>query len=227
MTTYVLVHGAWYGGWCWREVARPLQEVGHEVLTPTLTGLGDRANLFTPEIGLRTHVDDIVDLLRRADLHDVVLVGHSYAGLVVREAADREPDRVARIVLVDAWAGGDGASMDSLAPDFFRNWIDSMTTDGAIAVPPATAVGVTEPADVAWLEARLTPQPRLTFSDATTLTGAVEAIPCRAVLCTPPGPMPFATLAADFGWKTVELESGHDAMTTAPAALAGILLEDA
>lgn len=227
MTTFVLVHGAWYGGWCWRDVAPPLRAAGHEVLTPTLTGLGERASEFREDIGLRTHVEDVVDLLRRADLRDVVLVGHSYAGLVVREAADREPERIARLTLVDAWAGRDGESIDSLAPEFFRNWVESITTDGAIPVPPASSVGVTEPDQVAWLESRLTPQPRRTFSEPTRLTGAVEAIPCRAVLCTPPGPMPFGELARGFGWKTVELESGHDAMTGAPAQLARILLDDA
>ncbi|WP_147258339.1 alpha/beta fold hydrolase [Pseudonocardia hierapolitana] len=227
MTTFVLVHGAWYGGWCWRDVAPPLRAAGHEVLTPTLTGLGERASEFREDIGLRTHVENVVDLLRRADLRDVVLVGHSYAGLVVREAADREPERIARLTLVDAWAGRDGESIDSLAPEFFRNWVESITTDGAIPVPPAPSVGVTEPDQVAWLESRLTPQPRRTFSEPTRLTGAVEAIPCRAVLCTPPGPMPFGELARGFGWKTVELESGHDAMTGAPAQLARILLDDA
>jgi pimeloyl-ACP methyl ester carboxylesterase len=225
MTTYVLVHGAWHGGWCWRRVAETLQEAGHEVFAPTLTGLGDRAHQFTVEIGLRTHVDDVVGLMRRENLRDVVLVGHSYAGLVVREAADAEPGRVARIVLVDAWAGRSGESMDSLAPDFFRKWIDSMTTDGVIAIPPARAVGVTAPDDVEWLESRLTPQPRRTFSDPTVLTGAVDHIPCRAVVCTP-GRIPFADWAADFGWRIMELASGHDAMITAPRELADVLMED-
>jgi pimeloyl-ACP methyl ester carboxylesterase len=227
MTTYVLVHGAWYGGWCWREVAETLRSAGHEVFTPTLTGLGERVDEFTAAIGLRTHVDDVVDLLRQEQLRDVVLVGHSYAGLVVREAADREPTRVARITLVDAWAGRDGESLESLAPDAFRNWVHSATSEGAIAVPSAAAVGVTDPRVAAELEPRLTPQPQRTFSEATSLTGAVEAIPCRAVVCTPPGPVPFAEFAAGFGWATAGIEAGHDVMTTAPAALAKVLLEDA
>jgi Predicted hydrolases or acyltransferases (alpha/beta hydrolase superfamily) len=227
MTTYVLVHGAWHGGWCWRHVSTRLREAGHEVFTPTLTGLGERAHLSTPEIGLRTHVDDVLGLLRYEDLRDVVLVGHSYAGLVVREAADRMPDRIARIIMADAWAGRDGESLDSRAPEFFRNWIDSMTVDGMISVAPAATVGVTEPDQVAWLEPRLTPHPRRTFSEPTRLSGAVDPIPCRAVLCTPTGPMPFPQLAKEFGWDIAELDVGHDAMVTAPKALAEILLEDA
>ncbi len=116
MTTYVLVHGAWHGGWCWRNVAARLREAGHDVHTPTLTGLGELAHLAGPEIGLRTHTDDLLGLLKYEDLRDIVLVGHSYAGLVVREAADRVPEHVARITVVDAWAARDGESLDDLAP---------------------------------------------------------------------------------------------------------------
>ncbi|WP_345611328.1 alpha/beta fold hydrolase [Pseudonocardia adelaidensis] len=227
MTTFVLVHGAWHGGWCWRDVVAPLRSAGHDVVVPTLLGLGERAGEFRPDIGLRDHVDDVVGALEGADLRDVVLVGHSYAGLVVREAADRVPERVAQLVLVDAWAGPDGASIDSLAPEYFRSWVDSVSDGGATPVPAARTAGVTDPQQVAWVEALMTPQPRRTFSDPTRLTGAVDAVPCRAVICTPPGRIPFGAWARGFGWPTVELESGHDAMITAPGALAGILLEDA
>lgn len=223
--TYVLVHGAWHGGWCWQPVARVLREAGHDVFTPTLTGLGERGHLLTSAVGLQTHVDDILGVLRYEDLRDVVLVGHSYAGLVVREVADRVPERVGRIVMIDAWAGRDGESLEDLAPEFFLQWLDSMTAEGVIPPHQAAMVGVTEPEQVAWLEPRLTPHPRRTFSDPTKLSGAVDAIPCRAVLCTPDGPMPFPQLAKDFGWQSTELPVGHDAMVTAPAALANILLE--
>lgn len=225
MATYVLVHGAWHGGWCWRDVAALLRAEGHHVLTPTLTGLGERAAELRPDIGLSTHVDDVVEVLRSGDLREVVLVGHSYSGLVVREAADREPTRIGRLVLVDGWVGPDGASMDGLAPEFFRNWVDAATTDGLIAVPAPATMGVTEPDQVAWLEERLTPQPRRTFADPTRLTGAVDAVPGRAVLCVPAAPIPFREWAHELGYATVELESGHNAMVTAPSALAGLLQE--
>jgi pimeloyl-ACP methyl ester carboxylesterase len=227
MATYVLVHGAWLGGWCWRDVAARLREAGHDVHTPALTGLGERAHLYTPEIGLRTHVDDIVSLLREEDLRDVVLVGHSYAGLVVREAADRVPERVTRLILVDAWAGRDGQSLDDLAPQNFHAVIASLTSDGTIAVPPPPLFGVTEPGQAAWLQSRATPQPRRTFSEPARLTGAVDAIPCRAVLCTPDGPMPFPSIAKEFGWDTAVLDAGHTVMITAPSELAALLLEPA
>ncbi|WP_331763720.1 alpha/beta hydrolase family protein [Streptomyces anthocyanicus] len=227
MTAYVLVHGAWHGGWCWRRTAELLRMAGHEVHTPTLTGLGERAHLVSPEIGLRTHVDDLLGVLTYEDLRDVVLVGHSYAGLVVREAADRMPERVSRITMVDAWAGKDGQSLEDLVPEFFRDWIESAAVDGLIPPAPAATVGVTEPSQVAWLETRLTPHPRQTFSEPTQLSGAVDAINCRAVLCSPDSPMPFPQLAETFGWKSTVLHVGHDAMVTAPQALAENLLQDA
>lgn len=227
MTTYVLVHGAWHGGWCWRRTAESLRAAGHEVHTPTLTGLGERAHLLDAGIGLRTHVDDLLGVLRYEDLRDVVLVGHSYAGLVVREAADRVPERVSRITMVDAWAAGDGRSLEDVVPDFFRDRIESATVDGLVPPSPAADVGVTEPDQAAWLEARLTPQPRRTFSEPTRLSGAVDAIDCRAVLCTPGGPMPFPRLARENGWAATVLDVGHDAMVTAPRELADVLLQDA
>ncbi|MFB4317233.1 alpha/beta fold hydrolase [Actinomadura sp. 21ATH] len=227
MTTYVLVHGAWHGGWCWRDVAAELRAAGHRVHVPTLTGLGERVHLYSPDIGLRTHVDDIVNLLRYEDLHDVVLVGHSYSGFVVREAADREPGRIGRLVLVDGWAGRDGESLHDRAPRFFLDWMDSVTAGGTIPAPPAAMAGVTVPEQAAWLEPLLTPHPRRTFSVPTRLTGAVDSVPCRAVLCTPGGPMPFPKIAAEFGWETTVLDVGHDAMVTAPAELARDLLADA
>uniref|UniRef100_A0AAU1M3Q5 Alpha/beta hydrolase n=1 Tax=Streptomyces sp. NBC_00148 TaxID=2903626 RepID=A0AAU1M3Q5_9ACTN len=227
MTTYVLVHGAWHGGWCWRRAADLLRRAGHEVHVPTLTGLGERAHLLGVEIGLRTHVDDLLGVLTYEDLRNVVLVGHSYAGLVVREAADRMPERVSRITMVDGWAGQDGQSLEDLVPDFFRDWIGSTTVDGLIPPPPAATLGVTKPDQVAWLETRLTPHPRRTFSEPTRLSGAVDAIGCRAVLCSPGGPMPFPDLAEKNGWESTVLDVGHAAMLTAPQALADILLQDA
>jgi pimeloyl-ACP methyl ester carboxylesterase len=224
MATYVLVHGAWHGGWCWRRVAGRLRSAGHQVLTPTLTGLGERAHLGGPGVGLRTHVDDILGVLRFEDLRDVILVGHSYGGFVVREAADRMADRVRRIVLLDGWGGLDGESMDSRSPDWFLEWVNSVTADGAIAVPPASLVGVTDEADAAWVERLMTPQPRLTFSEPTRLSGAVADIPGLAVVCTPSAGIPYAEWAAEFGWGHTVIESGHDAMITVPAEVANVLL---
>ncbi|GGS67986.1 esterase [Nonomuraea spiralis] len=201
-----------------------LREAGHEVHAPTLTGLGERAHLADPGIGLRTHVDDLLGLLTYEDLREVVLVGHSYGGLVVREAADRAPERVSRIVMIDAWAARDGESLEDLAPTFFLDWIESATVNGMMPPSSAATVGVTEPDQVAWVESRLTAHPRRTFSEPTRLSGAVDTIPCRAVICTPGGPMPFPRLAEEHGWAATVLDVGHDAMVTAPRELADVLL---
>jgi pimeloyl-ACP methyl ester carboxylesterase len=223
LSTYVLVHGAWHGGWCWERVATALRERGHDVHTPTLTGLGGRSALAGPDVGLRTHVNDLWNLLVVEDLHDVILVGHSYAGFVVREVADRVPERIAKIVLVDAWLGRDGESMESRAPEWFLNWLKANTSGGLIAVPPAASVGVSEPCDVAWVESLLTPQPSRTFSDATVLTGAVDEVECQAIICRPGNGIPFAEWARELGCDPVEIASGHDAMITAPKELLRVL----
>jgi pimeloyl-ACP methyl ester carboxylesterase len=227
MARFVLVHGAWHGGWCWDRVAVPLRAAGHEVFTPTLTGLGERASLLTPEVGLGTHVADVVTLLTERDLNDVVLVGHSYSGFVVRAAADRVPHRVRRLVLVDAWAGNDGESLHDRAPErFVRAMRNKAARDGdGWRIPPLSAaqVGVTDPADAAWVESRVTPHPLKSFEEPTRLTGAVDKIECRAIVCTPGTGLPFATWARDFGWELTELPSGHDAMITTPNELAALL----
>src|SRR5690349_1170533 len=108
MTTFTLIHPAWFGGWCWRDVARPLRAAGHDVFTPTLTGLGDRAHLATRDVTLSTHVEDVVRLLEFEDLHDVTLVGSSSTGTVITAVADRCPERVGTLVYLDAFVPSDG-----------------------------------------------------------------------------------------------------------------------
>src|SRR5882757_3615170 len=110
MSTFLLVHGAWHSGRCWERVAPLLEAAGHRVSAPSLTGFGDRAHLLGPEVGLDTHVDDVVRTILDEDLTDVVLVGHSYAGLVVSSAANRVPDRIGRLVYLDAMVPLDGES---------------------------------------------------------------------------------------------------------------------
>ncbi|WP_028651655.1 alpha/beta fold hydrolase [Nocardioides halotolerans] len=222
MSTFVLVHGAWHGGWCWDRVAGRLRHDGHEVLTPTLAGAEAGAPTASA-VGLRDHVDQVVALLRDGDLRDVVLVGHSYAGLVVREVADREPDRVAELVLVDAWVGRDGDSLDSLAPEWFRTWIETNTSEGLIAIPAPGVVGITEADDIAWVEPLLTAQPRRTFSEPTRLTGAVDTVPCRAVVCSPGNGIPFRTWAEEVAGSVIDVETGHDVMVTEPEQLTRFL----
>ena len=123
MTTFVLLHGAWHGGWCWDRVAPLLRDAGHEVHAPTLTGLSERAHLLSPQVGLDTHVEDVVRLVDTLGLTDVVLVGHSYAGQIVTAVADRRPEAIARRVYLDAFVGSDGEAARDLLPETVEHQI--------------------------------------------------------------------------------------------------------
>lgn len=220
----VLVHGAWHGAWCWQRVTPHLVDAGHRVHAPTLTGLAERAHLASPQVGLHLHAEDVAAYLRCHDLRDAVLVGHSYAGFVVREAADREPDRVAMVALLDAWFGEDGESLTSRAPGWFDDAISATVADEGFGwlcpPPPPELVGVSDETDAAWLQARLTPQPVLTFREATTLGGAVDRIPHRAAVCAEGIGLPFAEWARAVDDRPTVLDCGHDAMILDPGAVA-------
>jgi pimeloyl-ACP methyl ester carboxylesterase len=155
---------------------------------------------------------------------DLILVGHSYAGLVVRQAADRRPDRVRHVVLVDGWAGANGASLFSLAPDSFVQAVRAAAEDGSIPAPAPAAFGITDPADAAWLAPRLRPHPLATFTEPTELTGAVDRIPGTAICCRPSA-YAFQRFATNVGYDTRFLDGPHDLMLTVPQAVADLLIE--
>ncbi|MBN6057766.1 alpha/beta fold hydrolase, partial [Nonomuraea sp. RK-328] len=159
------------------------------------------------------------------DRGPVILVGHSYAGLVVRQAADRRPERVQHIVLIDGWAGPDGAGLFTLAPEAFADRIRAAADEsGLLPAPPPAAVGVEKPDDVEWLRPRLRPHPLRTFTDTTTLTGAVDRIPGTALYCRPQT-LPFEQLAEKLGYRTVPVDGPHDVMVTDPESVARLLLD--
>ncbi|MFI0445865.1 alpha/beta fold hydrolase [Actinomadura sp. 6N118] len=214
MTTFVLVHGAWYGSWAWDRVVPLLEREGAKTLTPDLTHAVDA--------GLHTHVEEVVAELDRAD--DVVLVGHSYAGLVVREAADLRPGRVKHIVLIEGWAGPDGTSLFDLAPEGFVDVIRAWAgADGAIPAPAPERFGITDPKDARWLAERLRPQFLRTFTEATRLSGAVDTIPGTGIFCRPQM-LPFEWMAVSLGYRPIGLDGPHDLMLTAPQSIADVLL---
>jgi pimeloyl-ACP methyl ester carboxylesterase len=129
MATYVLVGGGWLGGWCWQPIARRLREEGHDAYPVTLTGLGERVHLARPEVDLKTHIADVVNLVEFEDLHDVVLLGHSYAALVVTGAADRIPERISQIVYLDAGTFPSGLALIDTFPPEARHHIESQVEE--------------------------------------------------------------------------------------------------
>lgn len=230
MTTFVLVHGAWHGGWVWERTAPLLRAAGHTVFTPTLTGLSDRAHLLHPSVGLSTHAQDVVALIEAYDLRDVVLVGHSYAGQVVTAVADRIPDRLAQRVYLDAFVGSDGEAAIDLLPDTVaEHWRESAAGPGfgwLVPVRSLTVLGVTDQEDLDWLTSRLTPHPWLTYTEPLRLTGAADRVPAAFVECTEWMRVfqAQAERAAALGWPVHHVATGHEAMVTAPKELADTLL---
>lgn len=230
-TTYVLIHGGWHGGWCWNRVAPGLAKAGHRVLAPSLTGLADRRHLLTRQTGLDTHVQDIVGLLEYEDLRDVVLVGHSYAGMVITAVAAGVPQRVAHLVYLDAFVPEAGQTLlDLLPPDrvaFYREQAAGRGEGWRVPPPPVAALGVTDPADIAWLEAKLTDQPLRSFEQP--LAGEPPAALRRTFIRCTEGPVapsfaPFAAMAdAAPAWDYHELAVGHDAMVIAPGSVVDVL----
>lgn len=228
--TVVLVHGGWHGGWCWRRVAALLRAAGRDVRTPTLTGTGDRAHLARPDTGLATHVADVVAVLELDDLHEVLLVGHSSSGAVISGVAQRVPRRLAALCYLDAFVPEPGRSVLDLLPPARREHFLALVRDGRIVLDPEAARdgwAVRDPADRAWVGSRLRLHPLGGLVDPLP-DGPVPDLPKVFVHCTDkPGGDAFAGFAAaarsEPGWRLHELATGHDAMVTAPTALADLL----
>lgn len=230
MSTFVLVHGAWHGGWCWQRVVPLLTGRGHAVHAPTLSGVSDRAHLASPLIGLDTHVEDVVALIRAHDLSDVVLVGHSYGGQVISGVADAIPERIALRVHLDGFIGDGRPAVELQPPEIAHHYRESVAEAGfgwLIPTRSLAKLGVTDPEDVRWLTERLTPHPWRTFTDPLALTGAVDRVPAAFVESVDWMRVfrPFAELARARCWPVREIATGHESMVTAPEALAEVLDE--
>ncbi len=234
MTTFVLVHGAWHGGWCWARVADRLRAAGHSVFTPTLTGLADRSHLLLPTVSLQTHIRDVANLIRWEELTDVVLVGHSYGGMVITGAADLVADRVRTLVYVDAFTPEHGQSaFDLRAPEANALTLQKAKANGGWRIPPTPAESfMVNPADRAWVDAKCTDLPIGCFSEKLYLSGAVDGISDRVYVRAGPYPNgPFdkalAAARADTRYRAHVIDCGHDIMVDKPEELTAILLESA
>lgn len=229
-TTFVLVHGAWHGGWCWCRVAERLQSRGHRVFTPTLTGLGERAHLMSPAITLDTHINDIVNVIRYEDLHDIVLVGHSYAGFVISGVAEQVEDRIARFVLLDAFAPEDGDSMATAGTQATREATNAAVERGDTTVPARSAAAfLVNEADRAWVDRLCGPQPIGTLLQPVRLTGARERIADKLYIRASAYPnstfdAAMTKLRSRPGWRIADVPCGHDVMIDMPDRLVELLI---
>lgn len=230
MSTFVLVHGAWHGSWCWKRVRLALQSVGHEVFTPTLTGVGERAHLLSPRVDLKTHVEDVVNLIRYEELSDVILCGHSYAGCVVAGVIAQLPDRLRGVVYLDAFVPADGQSLhDTLPADQREMQLELAKSVGeGWRVPPIPAeVFNVNLSDRAWVDAQCTPQPLATFQQGI-VRRDLPAARSTYIFAADWAGSPFGQFrdhAAANGWHKVDMQCGHDVMLDRPEDLTRVLLE--
>jgi pimeloyl-ACP methyl ester carboxylesterase len=245
MAVYVLVGGGWLGGWCWQGVARRLREEGHDAYPVTLTGLGERVHLANPEVNLQTHITDVVNLIEFEDLHDVVLMGHSYAGLVVTGVADLVPDRISQLVYLDTGPIPNGTALIETFPPEVREHIERQVEelgDGwRFPLPPREELatfGSLEGLDDAKLEllrSRAVDQPFGTFTQPLQLENpARKELPKVGILCSfsfeevqaiiDSGNPVFREMASP-SWRFVELPTGHYPMFSRPDDLAAVLLD--
>jgi pimeloyl-ACP methyl ester carboxylesterase len=231
MATYVLVHGAWHGGWCWRLVRPLLRQAGHEVFAPSLTGLGERKHLARRDIDLETHIEDIVSLLEMEDLRDVLLVGHSYGGMVVTGAADRAHARIKRLVYLDAFVPENGkCTLDYVVPERAARMREEGERLGDVTPPPLSLWGHTENSEhIGFIKPREVRHPYRTMTQKIVLRNeaALARLSRTFVYCSSPATGSFDQFAAKYrndpAWKFFELKTGHDAMILMPERVAELL----
>jgi pimeloyl-ACP methyl ester carboxylesterase len=233
--TYVLVHGAWHGGWCWRDVAALLRAQGHRVTTPTQTGLGERRHLLSKGITLDTFIADIVNHIEAEELNDVILVGHSFAGSSISGTADRLGARIRHLVYLDSLIIQSGSIPFSiLSPEVVASRRKLVAEQGQglfLPVPAPSSFGIPEGhPGYDWVKRRMTPHPAGTFESPLHLSNPVgNGRPCTYIMCTNPvyapleGARQWARQQKGWGWR--EIASGHDAMVMAPEALARMLAQ--
>ena len=240
MAIFVLVHGAWHGGWCWKKLAPLLREAGASVYAPTLTGLGERthlANILAPaQLDLDLHIQDVVQVLECESLEDVVLVGHAYAGMVITGVAEVCPQRLSHLVYVNGVVPADGESMaDQLVPvrgPEFAQWVQGSIDrgDGFLPAPASPDEinrrwGIPDPADRDWMITRVTPMPAAAMAGRVRIANPAAQNIARSFICgEEAGFLPVAQRVHSQGWGVYHLDSGHDPMISHPGQMADSLL---
>jgi pimeloyl-ACP methyl ester carboxylesterase len=228
LAAIVVAHGAWSSAWAWQKMRPLLREAGHELYTPSYTGLGERGHLANPAIDLDTHIADVLGVLKFEDLNDVVLIGHSYGGMVATGVADRSEGRVAKLIYLDAFAPRDGQSLfDLVGPETELRMRQGAKETGAGWKVPANPMPPDTPPDyVAWATPRRLAQPVKCFEQKLRLSS--RAMPQRSyIYCRRIAPQDvfaqFATRARAEGWGYAEMDASHNPHITAPLALRDVV----
>jgi pimeloyl-ACP methyl ester carboxylesterase len=234
---FVLVPGIWLGGWAWRKVGVRLAAAGHSAWTPTLTGLGERNHIVGSWVGLETHVDDVVNVIEREGLDDVVLVGHGYGGTVASAVADRLPERVARLVLVASSVPQDARAVVDVAAPWLRLLVDAgaETRDdvSVLPIPPADELGRhvalsdMTAADRSWFWANAAAHPVRTLQRPVTLSGAGADVPTTYVRCLADEMVTGPVRQLPIAWEVRSVRSGHWPMVTRADELSDVLRDAA
>jgi len=230
VTIFVVAHGAWSSAWAWKKMRPLLRAAGHELWTPSYTGLGERAHLANPTIDLDTHIADVIGVLNMEDLRDIVLIGHSYGGMVATGVMDRARDRVAQVVYLDAFVPRDGQCLFDLQPAEVRDRMRELarTAGEGWRLPPNPMPPDTPEADVAWAASRRLPQPLKTFETPLRLASSTPPPQRSYIYCKRIGPTDvfrqFAERArSESGWRHFEIDASHNPHITAPQALLALL----
>jgi pimeloyl-ACP methyl ester carboxylesterase len=227
-TTFLVCHGAWSAGWAWKKMHPLMRAAGHRLVTPTYTGLGERAHLANPSIDLETHIQDILNVIQYEDLRDIVLVGHSYGGMVATGVADRARDRVAQLIYIDAFVPRDGQSLLGLNEPAQQRMREMAKSGDGWRIPPNPTPPDTPPADIAWLTERRVDMPIKCFEMGLKLESGEPTLPrsyIYAMRATPADTFgPFAARAkSEQGWRYHEIDASHSPNVTAPEALTALL----
>jgi pimeloyl-ACP methyl ester carboxylesterase len=231
--TYVLVHGAFHGGWCWKEVITQLRALGHVVYRPTQTGMGERAHLIDSNPSLETFIQDIVNVILYDDIKDIVLVGHSFAGAVISGVADRIPEHLRHLVYLDAGLLQSGeCPADVPSPEIIEKYKQRAVTlsSGVVVLPPPDPAnfGITDPEKLMMMRRKLSPHPFRTYFDPLELKNPIgNGLPATYIACTEPL-FPNTAKARELakrlpGWNYLEIATGHDAMMLMPTELTAML----
>ncbi len=230
LATIVLAHGGWSAAWAWKKVRPLIAAAGHQFFTPTYTGLGERAHLASPSNELETHIADVLGVLKFEDLRDVVLIGHSYGGMVATGVADRTRDRISRLIYLDAFVPANGQALIDLVPPAERQrLLGSVATGDGWRVTPNPTPPDTSAQDLEWIGKFRMPQSVKCFEQPLQLQAELD-LPRVYIHCTRyADKKPFAQFAnrakGQAGWQLYELDASHSPNVTAPAALVEVLAQ--